>query len=98
MRAPRTTAVLLLVLVVVAAAATGLRSAGLTATASGTLCFDHFLTEPTRSLAISGAQDVQTALLLLVVGVAVTEIAQRHATPARTTASGSARTGGEGGA
>ena len=41
---------------------------------------------------------VLTALLLLVVGVAVTEIAQRHPTPSRTTARGRARTGGEGGA
>jgi K+-sensing histidine kinase KdpD len=96
--APQTTAVLLVVLVVVAAAATGLRSAGLTATASGTLCFDYFLTEPTRSLAISGAQDAQTALLLLVVGVAVTEIAQRHSTPGRAAARGRARTGGDKGA
>ncbi len=91
-RAPQTIAVLLVVLVIVAAAATGLRSAGLTATVSGTLCFDYFLTEPTHSLAISGAADVQTALLLLVVGVAVTEIAQRHGTPTRTTAQAQART------
>ncbi|HEY7723525.1 MAG TPA: DUF4118 domain-containing protein [Pedococcus sp.] len=89
--APQTTAVLLVVLVIVAAAATGLRAAGLTATVSGTLWFDYFLTEPTRSLAISGPQDVQTALLLLVVGVAVTEIAHRHATPARTTVRGRAQ-------
>jgi K+-sensing histidine kinase KdpD len=92
-RAPQTTAVLLVVLVIVAAAATGLRSAGLTATVSGTLCFDYFLTEPTHSLAISGAQAVQTALLLLVVGAAITEIAQRHATSARTTAQDKAGAG-----
>jgi K+-sensing histidine kinase KdpD len=94
-RAPQTTAVLLVVLVIVAAAATGLRSAGLTATVSGTLSLDYFLTEPTRSLAISGGQDVQTALLLLVVGVAVTEIARRHDVPVGSPARGSARTPGE---
>jgi K+-sensing histidine kinase KdpD len=64
-----------LVLVIVAAAATGLRSAGVGAALSSALWFDYFLTEPYDSFRIDGAEDVQVAVLLLLVGIAVTELA-----------------------
>ncbi|MFB9315668.1 DUF4118 domain-containing protein [Nocardioides plantarum] len=68
-------AVLLLVLVVVGAAATGRRAAGVVAALSSTVCFDLFLTEPYLRLTISDRDDVETAVLLTLVGVVVTEIA-----------------------
>jgi K+-sensing histidine kinase KdpD len=66
---------LVLVLLVVAAAATGDRVAGLLAAVSGAVWFDFFLTAPTRSFAIDSADDVEIVVLLVLVGVAVTEIA-----------------------
>ena len=74
---PNTSAALLLVLVVVGVASAGDRLAGLLAALSAGLGFDFFLTPPYESLAIFSAADVQTTLLLLGVGVAVTEIAYR---------------------
>ena len=71
-----TTAVLVLVLVVVAAAATGVRLAGIVAALSSSAWFDFFLTEPRGRFAITGRDDIEAAVLLLLVGVAVTEIAQ----------------------
>jgi hypothetical protein len=76
-RVPNTSAALLLVLVIVGVASTGDRLAGLLAALSAGLWFDFFLTPPYESLAIFSAADVQTTLLLLGVGVAVTEIAYR---------------------
>jgi hypothetical protein len=55
----------------------GDRLAGLLAALSAGLGFDFFLTRPYESLVIASAADVQTTLLLLGVGVAVTEIAYR---------------------
>jgi len=72
---PSTSAALVLVLVVVAAAATGLRSAGMLAAVSGAVSFDFFLTAPYYRLAIDDRTDVETAVLLVLVGAAVTEIA-----------------------
>jgi K+-sensing histidine kinase KdpD len=69
------TAVLVLVLLVIAAASTGLRTAGILAALSGGLCFDFFLTEPYGSLTINDPNDVDAALLLVVIGAAVTEVA-----------------------
>ena len=74
-RVPDASAAVGLVLVIVAAAATGIRAAGLVAAVSGAVGFDFFLTQPYGSLAINSAEDVEVALLLLVVGVAVTELA-----------------------
>ncbi|WP_238343197.1 DUF4118 domain-containing protein [Nocardioides cynanchi] len=74
-RVPAAPAVLVLVLWVVAAAATGDRLAGLLAAASGGLWFDFFLTAPFRQLAIKGSDDVETTVLLVLIGLAVTEIA-----------------------
>jgi hypothetical protein len=69
------TSVLVLVLVVVAVGAAGDRVAGVLAALSSGLWFDYFLTEPTGQLAIKDPDDLEVAVLLVVVGVAVTEIA-----------------------
>ncbi|MEO3936336.1 DUF4118 domain-containing protein [Dermatophilaceae bacterium Soc4.6] len=68
-------AVLVLVLVVVGAASTGDRMGGLLAAASAGLFFDTFLTRPYGTLAISNRDDVEAFVLLVLVGVAVTEVA-----------------------
>jgi hypothetical protein len=70
-----TNAALLLVLVVVAVASFGDRPAGVLAALSGGLSFDFFLTAPYESFAINRSQDIETGVLLLIVGIAVTEIA-----------------------
>jgi K+-sensing histidine kinase KdpD len=74
-RVPDASVAVGLVLLIVAAAATGVRPAGMVAAASSAVWFDLFLTRPYRSLAIDSAEDVEVAVLLLVVGVAVTELA-----------------------
>ena len=70
-----TNAALGLVLVVVAFAATGRRLAGVLAALSCGVWFDFFLTVPYQRLTIDDPADVETAVLLLVVGIAVTELA-----------------------
>ena len=70
-----TTAVLVLVLLVVAAAATGDRAAGIVAALAATAGFDFFLTAPVHAFTITDPDDVETAVLLLLVGAAVGEIA-----------------------
>lgn len=69
------TAVLVLVLWVVAAAATGDRLAGMLAALSGGLWFDFFLTAPYQQFTIADPDDVEATVLLVLIGVAVTEIA-----------------------
>lgn len=69
------TAVLLLVLLVVAAAATGDRLAGLAAAVSSAAWFDFFLTEPYRSFAIDDPDDIEVAVLLVLIGAGVCELA-----------------------
>jgi K+-sensing histidine kinase KdpD len=69
------TAVLVLVALVVAAGSTGIRAAGLAASVSAFAWFDFFLTEPYGSFAIYGADDLEAALLLLLIGGIVTETA-----------------------
>jgi Domain of unknown function (DUF4118) len=69
-----TGAALVLVLVVVAAAVVGDRLAGVLAALSAAASFDFFLTAPYYQVAILGREDLETALLLLVIGVAVAEI------------------------
>lgn len=71
-----TSAALVLVLVLVAVAAFGDRVAGMLAALSVAACFDFFLTRPFYGFAIAGRDDVETAVLLAVIGVAVTEIVQ----------------------
>src|SRR5580658_9401977 len=72
---PNTDAALALVLVVVAVAATGYRPAGYLAAVSAAAWYDFFLTQPFERFAITGRTDIQTTVLLFVIGVAVTEIA-----------------------
>ena len=69
------TAAMVLVLAVVAASATGDRVAGVGAALSAALSFDFFLTLPYGSLTIDNNEDVELAVVLVVVGLAVTEIA-----------------------
>jgi K+-sensing histidine kinase KdpD len=69
-----TNAALILVLLVVAAASTGLRMAGLLAAASSAAWFDFFLTTPYGGFTIDERSDIDTMVLLILVGVAVTEI------------------------
>jgi len=69
------TAALVLVLVVVAAAATGDRIAGIVAALSAGAWFDVLLTEPYGRLTIHNRDDIVVTVLLVLVGVAVTEIA-----------------------
>ena len=72
---PAATAVLVLVLWVVAAAATGDRVAGLLAAVCAGGSFDFFLTEPYLRFTIEDPDDIEAAVLLVLIGIAVTEIA-----------------------
>jgi len=68
---------LFLVVVIVAVASTGHRVAALVSAVCAALSFDYFLTRPYYSFRITGHQDLITELLLLVVGLAVGELAAR---------------------
>jgi hypothetical protein len=68
---------LILVVVIVAVASTGRRAAAAVAALVSALSFDFFLTRPYNSLRITSHQDLITGLLLLVVGLAVGELAAR---------------------
>ena len=70
-----TTDALVLVAVVVGFSTTGLRAAGLAAALAAAAGFDFFLTEPYQSFAINDANDLEAAVLLLVIGGLVTETA-----------------------
>lgn len=70
-------AALVLVAVIAAVAVLGSRGAGVVATIAATLAFDVFLTRPYERLAITHRNDVETAISLLVVGLVVTELAER---------------------
>jgi K+-sensing histidine kinase KdpD len=70
-----TDAALVLVLVVVAVAANGFRVAGYLAAVSAAVCFDFFLVPPYYRLTIARPADARTTVLLLLVGIAVTELA-----------------------
>jgi K+-sensing histidine kinase KdpD len=82
-----TDAALALILLVVAVAAAGSRMAGYLAAASAAIWFDFFLTRPYERFSISRATDIETTVLLLVIGIAVTEIAvwgrRQHADASR---------------
>jgi hypothetical protein len=66
---------LILVVVVVAAAAGGGRRAGAATGVIATMAFDFFHTKPYLSLKIESADDVETTLLLLVIGLLVGQVA-----------------------
>jgi hypothetical protein len=68
---------LFLVLVIVAIASTGHRVAGFVAAIVSGLAFDYFLTHPYESFRITRHSDFITEILLLVVGLAVGQIAAR---------------------
>ncbi len=72
---PNTDAALLLVLVVVAVAGNGYRLAGVLAALSAAVWFDFFITQPYERFTIDRSADAKTTVLLLAVGVAVTELA-----------------------
>jgi len=74
---PGTDAALLMVVIVVAVAAAGDRLAGALAAVSAGIWFDFFLTKPYERLAISHRADIETTVLLFVVGVIVTELTAR---------------------
>jgi K+-sensing histidine kinase KdpD len=84
---PNTDAALAMILVVVAVAANGYRLAGVLAAVSAAVWFDFFLTQPYERFAITHRTDIETTVLLLVIGVAVTEIAvwgrRQYATASR---------------
>jgi hypothetical protein len=72
---PNTDAALALILVVVAVAAFGSRLAGILAAISAAVWFDFFLTRPYERFSITRSTDIETTVLILVIGVAVTELA-----------------------
>src|SRR5207244_7190068 len=68
---------LVLTVVVVAAATMGGRAAGAMAAVSATLSFDFFFTKPYSTLSIANQNDLETTVLLLMVGLAVGHLAWR---------------------
>jgi K+-sensing histidine kinase KdpD len=84
---PNTDAALAMLLVVVAIAANGDRLAGIVASVSAAAWFDFFLTRPYERFAITRRADIETTVLLLTIGVAVTELAvwgrRQHAVASR---------------
>ena len=70
-----TNVALLLVVVVVAVAALGNRVAGALAAVGAAVWFDFFFTVPYERFTIRSASDVTTFILLLVVGVTVSQLA-----------------------
>jgi K+-sensing histidine kinase KdpD len=72
-----TNSALILVVVVVAVASNGNRPAGALAAASAAAWFDFFLTRPYERFTITSAADITTAVLLLTVGLAVSQLAAR---------------------
>jgi hypothetical protein len=72
-----TNVALLLVVAVVAVAAIGSRAAGALAAVSAAAWFDFFFTRPYERFTIRGSVDITTAVLLLAVGVAVSQLAAR---------------------
>jgi len=72
-----TNVALLLVVVVVAVSAIGNRVAGALAAVGAAVWFDFFFTVPYERFTISHSADLTTFVLLLVVGVAVSQLAAR---------------------
>jgi Domain of unknown function (DUF4118) len=72
-----TTNVALLIALVVVVAATADRAAGVATALVASLAYNFFHTEPYRSLRISDGQDILTVVLLIVIGLVVSEISAR---------------------
>jgi len=68
---------LILVVVIVAVSALGNRLAGAIAALSAAVWFDFFITRPYERFSISKSADIRTAVLLLLVGLAVSQLAAR---------------------
>jgi K+-sensing histidine kinase KdpD len=69
---------LVLVLVVFAAGTIGGRRGGIVSALVAALCFDFFFTQPYYSLTIDSRDDIETAIVLLIVGAAVGELVARE--------------------
>jgi K+-sensing histidine kinase KdpD len=86
-RFANTDAALAMILLVVLIAAIGNRLAGYVAAVSAAAWFDFFLTRPYERFTINRATDIETTVLLLFIGIAVTEIAvwgrRQHAAASR---------------
>jgi hypothetical protein len=72
-----TTNIALLIALVVVVAATADRAAGVATALVASLAYNFFHTEPYRSLRISDGQDILTVVLLIVIGLVVSEISAR---------------------
>ncbi|MET7481653.1 DUF4118 domain-containing protein [Streptomyces sp. NPDC005538] len=72
-----TNAALILVVAVVAVAAVGNRVAGAVTALSATAWFDFFLTRPYERFTMTDTDDIETGVLLLVVGLIVSQLAAR---------------------
>ncbi len=72
-----TNVALVLMVIVVLGAAAGGRVAGAVSALTAALAFDFFQTEPIHSLRISSRDDIETAILLLIAGLIVGQIAAR---------------------
>jgi hypothetical protein len=73
--------VLVFVVVIVLAATVGTRVSGAVAAVVSAMSFDFFFTHPYQSLKIDSSDDIQTTVLLLVIGLLVAEIvtfSRRH--------------------
>lgn len=68
---------LVLVVIVLVVAVMGGRTAGLVAALTAAACFDFFFTQPYYSFTISSRDDIETTVVLLIVGVVVGEVAAR---------------------
>jgi K+-sensing histidine kinase KdpD len=69
---------LVLMAAVVLGASIGGRAAGMLAAMNATLSFDFFFTRPYLSLTIDTVEDIETVVVLLVVGLFVGSFAGRH--------------------
>ena len=76
-RLDNTTVALMLVVSIVAVATCGRRSAAFAAAVASAVAFDLFYTHPFVSLRINSSNDLETELSLLLVGLAVGELAAR---------------------
>lgn len=68
-------AALVLLGTVLVVATSGRRAAGIISSLVSATCFDFFLTGPYERIVIASSHDIETTIALMVVGVAVTEIA-----------------------
>ena len=75
---PATNAALVLVLVVFAAGIVGGRWGGGVSAVVAALCFDFFFTRPYYSFTIDSRDDIETTIVLLIVGLAVGELVVRE--------------------